>query len=117
MIAADGDEGAIGVGFFRADKTYHFVVGDIFATLLWDILILDDLEGIGTFGMLAGLGGVGSDTLAETANLIGVGAVLYVFVGGMLAELEMLQGLAGGGVKDGEVPVVDEVRWVLAACS
>ena len=38
-IAADGDAGAIGIGFFRADETDHFGVGDLFATLLWDVLI------------------------------------------------------------------------------
>ena len=53
--------------------------------------------------------------MAEAAEFIGVGAVPYVFVSGMLAELEMLQGLASGGVKDGEGPVVGEVGWVLAA--
>ena len=39
MIAADGYAGAIGVGFFRADETDHFGVGDLFATLLWDVVI------------------------------------------------------------------------------
>ena len=64
---------------------------------------------------MAVLSGVGSNTLAEAAEFIGVGVVPDVFVGGMLAELEMLQGLASGGVKDGEGPVVGEVGWVLAA--
>ena len=106
-----------GVGFFREYKTDHFGVGDLFATLLWDVLILDDLEDIGNFDKLASLGGVGSDTLAEAAEFIGVGAVPDVFVGGMLAELAMLQGLAGGGFKDGEGPFIDEVGWLFVACS
>ena len=38
-IAADGDAGAIGVGFFRADKTDHFGVGDLFTPILWDVLV------------------------------------------------------------------------------
>ena len=54
--------------------------------------------------------------MEEAAEFIGVGVVPDVFVSGMLAELEMLQGLGGGGIKDGEGLVVDEVRWVLAAC-
>ena len=39
VIAADGDAGAVGVGFFRADKTDHFGVGDFFASILWDVLV------------------------------------------------------------------------------
>ena len=38
-IATDGDAGAVGVIFFRADKTYHFGVGDFFAPILWDVLV------------------------------------------------------------------------------
>ena len=49
---------------------------------------------------MAGLGGVGADTLAEAAEFIGVGAVPDVFVGRMLTELVVLQVLASGGVKD-----------------
>ena len=55
--------------------------------------------------MLAGLGLVGADTLAEAAEFVGVAAVPDVFVGKMLTELTVLQGLAGGGVKDREGPV------------
>ena len=55
--------------------------------------------------------------MVEAAEFIGVGAVPDVFLGGMLAEFAMLQGLANGGVKNREDPVVDEVKWVLAACS
>ena len=117
VIAADGDAGAIGVGLFRACDTYHFGVGDLFAMLLWDVLISDDLEGIGAFDTLSSLGGVGADTLAEAAEFIRVGAVPDVFVSRMLAEFAMLQGLASGGVKEVEGPVVDDVRCVLAACS
>ena len=115
-VDADGDAGAIGVGLFRACNTDHFGVGDLFATLLCYVLILYDLEGIGAFDTLASLGGVVAGTLAEVSEFIRVGAVPDVFVGGMLAELAMLQGLAGGGVKKVEGPVVDEVGCVLAAC-
>ena len=38
-IAADGDSGAVGVSFFRADNTDHFGVGDFFASIMWDVLI------------------------------------------------------------------------------
>ena len=72
VIAVDGDTGAIGVGFFRADKTDHFGVGGSFAPILWDVLVKDELEGIGTFDELVGLGGFGSDALAEAADFIGV---------------------------------------------
>ena len=65
---------------------------------------------------MAGLGGVGADTLAEASKFVGVAAVPDVFVGRMLTEFAVLQGLTGGGVKDREVPVGDEVLWVLAAC-
>ena len=67
--------------------------------------------------MLAGIGGVGSDTSAEAAEFVGVAAVPDVFGGRMLTELAVLQDLAGGGVKDREGPVGDEVSSVLAAYS
>ena len=47
--------------------------------------------------------------MAEAAKFVGVAAVPYVFVGKMLTELVVLQGLAGGVVKDREGPVGDEV--------
>ena len=40
--------------------------------------------------------------MAEAADFIGVGAVPDVFVGRVLTDLAMIQGLAGGGIKDGE---------------
>ena len=60
---------------------------------------------------MAGIGGVGAYTLADAAEFIGVGAVPDIFLG------RMLQGLTGGGIKEGEGPVVDDVGWILAACS
>ena len=39
VIASDGDAGAIGVGFLRADETDHSGVGDFFAPILWDVLV------------------------------------------------------------------------------
>ena len=39
VIAADGDAGAIGVGFLRSDETDHFGVSDFFAPILWDVLV------------------------------------------------------------------------------
>ena len=49
--------------------------------------------------------------MADAAEFIGVGAVPDIFLG------RMLQGLTGGGIKEGEGPVVDDVGWILAACS
>ena len=39
MIAASGDVGAIGVGFFGVDKIDNFGVGDFFALILSDALV------------------------------------------------------------------------------
>ena len=54
--------------------------------------------------------------MAEAVEFIGVGLVSDVFVGRMITELSMLQGLARVGIKYREGPVGDEVGWVLAAC-
>ena len=113
-IAADGNAGAIRVGFFRADETDHFVVDDIFAMLLWGVLISDDFVCTSAFDTLSGLGGVGANTLAEAAKFIGVGAVPDVFVGRILTELVMFLGFTSGGVQDREGPVGDKVGWVFA---
>ena len=113
-IAADGNAGAIRVGFFRADETDHFVVDDIFAMLLWGVLISDDFVCTSAFDTLSGLGGVGANTLAEAAKFIGVGAVPDVFVRRILTELVMFLGFTSGGVQDREGPVGDKVGWVFA---
>ena len=42
---------------------------------------------------MAGLDGVGAKTLAEAVKFIGVGAVQDIFVGMILKELAMIQGL------------------------
>ena len=42
-------------------------------------------------------------------SFFGVAVVPDVFVGRMITEFAVLQGLAGGGVKDREGPVGDEV--------
>ena len=47
--------------------------------------------------------------MAEASEFVGVAAVPDVFVGRMITEFAVLQGLAGGGVKDREGPVGDEV--------
>ena len=49
--------------------------------------------------------------MADAAEFIGVGEVPDIFL------FRMLQVLAGGGIKEGEGPVVDDVGWILAACS
>ena len=54
--------------------------------------------------------------MAKAAKFVGVAAVPDVFVGRILTELAVLQGLAGGGVKDRKGPVGDELLWVLATC-
>ena len=58
---------------------------------------------------MAGLGGVGTDTLAEAAEFLVLAAVPDVFLGRTLTELAVIQGFAGGDFKDREGQVGNEV--------
>ena len=64
-VATDGDAGAVGIVFFWTDLTDHHGVTNFLALVGWNVLVVDDEEGIGACYPLGGLGGSGSNALAR----------------------------------------------------
>ena len=72
MFATNGNTSAVRIRFFGADKADHFGIYDLITEFLKNFLVADDLEGVGAFDTLTCVGGVGTNTLAEATEIIGV---------------------------------------------
>ena len=64
--------GAVQNRFFGLDKADHFGIGDLLTAVLRNVLVADELEGVGDFDTLSSVGGVGTNTLTETTKFVGV---------------------------------------------
>ena len=62
---------AVGISLFRADKADHFGIVDLLTSVVRNILVANDLGGVGDFDTLACIGGVGTDALAEATKFFG----------------------------------------------
>ena len=62
----------VGIIFFGADKADHFGIGDLLASVMRNVLVVDDLEGGGAFDTLTFVAGVGTNALAEATKFVGV---------------------------------------------
>ena len=65
-----------------------------------NILVVNDLEGVGDFYTLTCVGGVVSNGLAETTKFVGVLKNPDLFVICMVGKLAIFEGLASGCIKD-----------------
>ena len=74
-ISADGDARAVGIALLWVDLANHFGVSDFLSTVGRDIFVADEEEGVGSLDLLASAVGGGVDTLAESAESVGVGIV------------------------------------------
>ena len=54
------------------DKSAHFGIGDLFAAFVRNVLVENDLEGVGAFYTLTYVGGVGTNALAVATKFVGV---------------------------------------------
>ena len=117
MVAANGNMSAVGVSLFRADKADHFGIGDLLAMVVRKYFVENDLEGVGALDMLNCVGGVGVYALEEATKFVVVQMTPDLFLIWMVVELVMLEVMASGYIKDREVPVIDETRRLLVACS
>ena len=61
-----------GIRFLGADKAEYFGIVDLLATVVRNVLVADDLEGVGAFDTSTCADGVGTNTLAEVNDFIGV---------------------------------------------
>ena len=53
-------------------KVDHFGIGDLLVAVVHNVLVADDLEGVGTLDTLIYVGGVGTNSLAEATKFVGV---------------------------------------------
>ena len=103
MNSTYGDAGAIGVFFWGANCTDHGCVGDLFASIAGDVFVIDNKEGIRVFDTTAFSVCYCSYALAEASHLVGEGLVPYFGVFRVVAQLAVLQELAGVFIEDGHV--------------
>ena len=89
-ISSDGDECAVGIAFLWSDLAYYFGVGDFGSAVGWNVLELDDEEGVGSLDALACAVGGGANTLAEAAEFVGVGVVPDLVEVRVFAELSVI---------------------------
>jgi hypothetical protein len=99
-VATNGDSGAVRVILVRTDLTDNHGVTDFLALVGWDVIVVDDEEGIGTRYPLLGLGRSRHNTLAESTQLFGIRSIPRSFVTGVSTELAVLEELSGDWVKN-----------------
>ena len=72
-VATDGDAGVVGIVLFRTDLTDHHGVTNFLVLVGWNVLVVNDEEGIGACYPLGGLSGSGSNALVKSPQFIGIG--------------------------------------------
>ena len=95
VIATYGDAGAIGVLFLGENCADHGGVGDLFASIEGNILLIDDKEGIRAFDALDFSVCSCYHALAEASHIVGEVLVPDFGVFRVVAQLEVIQELAG----------------------
>ena len=83
--AADGNVGAVGVCLFGTEFANNLGVGDFFAVVGRDVILMDNKEGVSDFDPFSSASGVRDNKLVEAAKLFGVGIIRNVLVFGMFA--------------------------------
>ncbi len=67
-------------------------VADFLALVGWDVLVVDEEEGVGTRYPLLCWRRAGTDVLAESAQLVSIGGIPRCFVTWVTTKLAMLKG-------------------------
>ncbi len=91
LAAPNGYLGMIRVILFRTNFTDNKRMADLLLLVLWNIVILDQEECIGTIDTFCAGRGAGADALTESAKFVCVGLVPCFFVPGVTAELTVLK--------------------------
>jgi hypothetical protein len=99
-IATNGNVGAVWVIHFRTKFTYHPGVTCFLPFVRWNVLVIDEKEGVSSCHMLSAGGIPSSNALAERFKLIGVQGIPRCFVTGITMELAMLKRFTNGRVED-----------------
>ena len=91
MTASDGDTGAVRVFLVRFDLADNHGVANFMPTVLRNVRKLDELEGIRAFyALLPWAFRTFFNTLAETAEFVGIGGVPDSGELGVFAQLSVL---------------------------
>ena len=93
-VAANGDAGSVGIGFFGAHFADHLGVGDFFAAVDGYVFVVYDVEGVCAFDSLAISTRVVSNALAETTKFVSIRLVPDGAELGVFAELAIFKGFA-----------------------
>ena len=62
----------VGISLLSADNADHFGIGDLLEAIIRNVLVANDLEGIGAFDTLTCVSGVGAGTLVKATEFVGV---------------------------------------------
>ena len=62
----------MGSSFLGAEKADYFGIGDLLTALMQNVIVADELEGVGDFDTLTCVGRVGIITLEEETEFVGV---------------------------------------------
>ena len=114
-ISANGDASAVEIALLWADLANHFGVSDFLSEVGGYIFEADEEEGVGSLDLLASAVGGGADTLAESAEFVGVGIVPDLVEVWVLTELTVFECLYSGFVKDGKGPLLYKGRGIGAS--
>jgi hypothetical protein len=93
--------GADRIILFRSNVTNDHCVADLLALVGQDVLVINDVEGVGTRYPLTSWSRARSNALAELTYLVGIGSIPCVFVMGVLTQLAMFKELASCWIQDG----------------
>ncbi len=95
----DGDAGTIRIVFFRTNFTHYHGVADFLWFVGRDVVIVDEKEGVSARDSFGGGGSSQTNSLAQSAELVGVGSVPSCLVAGTASELAMLEEFTSGRVQ------------------
>ena len=91
--------------FEVADNGY---VGDILASVCWDIAVVDDMEGVGTIDPFSNALGPYTNTLAQAVHFVGVRSGLDGRKAWVLAELTVCEVIVSILIEDRNFPHAEE---------
>ena len=62
----------VDISLLREKKADHFGIGDLLEAIIRNVLVANELEGVGAFDTLTCVGGVVANALVEATEFVGV---------------------------------------------
>ena len=92
----------------RFEVANNGCVGDVFALVLWYVIVVDDMEGVGTIDPFSNALGPYTNTLAQAVHFVGVRSGLDGRKAWVLLELLVRKVIDGLLIKDRHCPHAEE---------